>query len=855
MSLIVPSVNSFTSGELTPKMLGRFDLQAYHNGCTILENSIILPFGSTTRRPGTIYMGEAKYPDRKCRLLKFKFSSSIYCMIEFGHEYMRFWTENGAITLGSSPYEVAHPYQESDLFDIHIGQSADTIFFAHKDYYPMKLVRNDTSQMQLKCINATDWEMSRVVFSLPPFRDMNVTDTSFTVGEAGTLSTTVTASEDIFTDGDFHSLWTLSQPRTDNTLDGEFTENEETTEWIQCYRGFNLLTHGVWNGSVVVQQSEDNGVTPVDVRSFGSSDDYNVNWNGNEEHDGMVYRLKFTTTKTSSEDIGKCKYEFTVDEHYIDCAFKIMKVTDARNVDVEFKWRLPCNTTATKLWRKAAWSLEYGYPSTVFIHEERLGWAANKEEPDFIWMSKTNDWYDFTVGDLDTDALVFSPPSSEVLQWVLSGQALLIGTEGVECVLGDYENNSPLTPSAIPKINKQSANGSSHLQAIMVSDCVLYTQSYSKIVNEFAYTFAENKFNSPNMTLLAPHITGEGLTQMDCALHPETLLWATRKDGQVVTFTYNREQSVLGWARHIIGGGKAESVAVIPNNTVNEDSPWFSVKRTINGEDVRYIERMDKREYDTIRDCKYVDCSMSFYGGDNLDLESISFDEPTTFYTVVTKTAHGLEDGNDVKLYDCGSLSYRVLPKIEVIDSTSFKSYYDEFTFEITDDSYCNRVENTFTNLGHLEGQAVKALIDGAASAEKTVVDGEVIFEEYGNKVHIGINQKAITSPMPIVSKIQGGFSEPHPLTLTRVGVKFFETMGAYIKVSTETNPEGSIYIPEWRTVDNDIGLAIEPKNQVVDKLITTPQTGREVNIQVVQDEPLPMTILNIFPEFTINAI
>jgi len=79
--------------------------------------------------------------------------------------------------------------------------------------------------------------------------------------------------------------------------------------------------------------------------------------------------------------------------------------------------------------------------------------------------------------------------------------------------------------------------------------------------------------------------------------------------------------------------------------------------------------------------------------------------------------------------------------------------------------------------------------------------------------------------------------------------------MGAYIKVSTETNPEGSIYIPEWRTVDNDIGLAIEPKNQVVDKLITTPQTGREVNIQVVQDEPLPMTILNIFPEFTINAI
>ena len=50
---------SFTSGEISPRLLGRGDLTAYENGAGKLRNVFIHPTGGVTRRPGLRYLDTA----------------------------------------------------------------------------------------------------------------------------------------------------------------------------------------------------------------------------------------------------------------------------------------------------------------------------------------------------------------------------------------------------------------------------------------------------------------------------------------------------------------------------------------------------------------------------------------------------------------------------------------------------------------------------------------------------------------------------------------------------------------------------------------------------------------------------
>ncbi|KKK79222.1 hypothetical protein LCGC14_2835680, partial [marine sediment metagenome] len=132
------------------------------------------------------------------------------------------------------------------------------------------------------------------------------------------------------------------------------------------------------------------------------------------------------------------------------------------------------------------------------------------------------------------------------------------------------------------------------------------------------------------MTRLAQHITRGGIVEMDFQQEPDSLVWAVRSDGQLLSMTFRREEDVVGWTRHIIGGsfstGDAvvESVAVIPGengagqtqSSENRDEVWVTVKRTINGSTVRYVEVFE-RDYETgddEEDSYYADSIITYDG-------------------------------------------------------------------------------------------------------------------------------------------------------------------------------------------------------------------------------------------------
>tara|TARA_Y100001963_G_scaffold98288_1_gene135208 strand:+ start:4643 stop:6643 length:2001 start_codon:yes stop_codon:yes gene_type:complete len=89
---------NFTAGELSPRLDGRTDLSKYFNGCKTLENMVVHPHGAATRRPGTKFIHEVKTSSAQTRLIPFEFSTTQTYIMEFGHQYIRFYKDNGIIT-------------------------------------------------------------------------------------------------------------------------------------------------------------------------------------------------------------------------------------------------------------------------------------------------------------------------------------------------------------------------------------------------------------------------------------------------------------------------------------------------------------------------------------------------------------------------------------------------------------------------------------------------------------------------------------------------------------------------------------------------------------------------------------
>jgi len=85
--------NSFNSGELSPLMKYRLDLDKRQMGLETLENFIIKPQGAAVRRPGTKYIAQTRNNER-VRLIPFEYAATDTYMMEFGDEYIRFYRKD-----------------------------------------------------------------------------------------------------------------------------------------------------------------------------------------------------------------------------------------------------------------------------------------------------------------------------------------------------------------------------------------------------------------------------------------------------------------------------------------------------------------------------------------------------------------------------------------------------------------------------------------------------------------------------------------------------------------------------------------------------------------------------------------
>jgi hypothetical protein len=193
------------------------------------------------------------------------------------------------------------------------------------------------------------------------------------------------------------------------------------------------------------------------------------------------------------------------------------------------------------------------------------------------------------------------------IQWMRSQELLMIGTTSSIGLLG--QPDKPITPTFSPIYRTQAKNGSAYIQAVSAVDAVLFVERGAEKVREVLYTYASDRYVAPDMTVLAEHVTGDGIVEIDFQNRPDPVLWCVRQDGQLLSFTYQRKHDVLGWARHDTGAsGQFESVAVIPGS--NADELWTVAARTVDSNSVRYVEQFQPLDWGTdANDMWFVDAA------------------------------------------------------------------------------------------------------------------------------------------------------------------------------------------------------------------------------------------------------
>lgn len=570
-------INAFNAGEVSDLLDSRTDLDKYPKACKVLENFFLFPYGGAIRRSGTEYLGQIGNMDRRARVIGFNYSTITSFILELGEEYIRFWS-NGQQVIDpdtSEIVQVSTPYHESDLRTLQYSQINDLVYFVHPDYPVYKLSR----------LSDTDWTMEEAQWDWPAFLDENVEELTITPS-ATTGSITLTASDDLWNENHVGAFWEIAHRREDASVQRALAGSDGFTDGIDVLGDWSFTTYGNWIGTVALQRSFD-GTNYETIRNYTNTaaGDRNIAATGKESKQCKL-RIKWSSGGSGNTNPRAL---LEVGDNRVYGYVKITAFTDAQTVSANVIADLYDNTE-TKNWAEGAWSKYQGYPRTVAIHEQRLCFGGTKLKPLTIWGSIIDDFQNFRYSSNDDAAFSFALAAGEAnpINWMVSQQALLIGTAADEWTIGGSDASQTLSPTNV-QAKRQSSYGSQYLQSRIINDVVLFTQRQARKVRELVFAFEKDGWVAPDLTILSEHITKGGIVETAFQQQPHAIFWCIRNDGQLLGMTYERDQNVVGWHRHITTG-EFESVATIYGGS-GPDEVWVIVKRTINGNTVRYMER------------------------------------------------------------------------------------------------------------------------------------------------------------------------------------------------------------------------------------------------------------------------
>lgn len=750
MAKASPAFTNFTAGELSPRLDGRTDLSKYFNGCKKLQNFVIHPHGGASRRPGTTFVREVKNSAHSARLIPFEFNVTQTYILEFGDQYFRIHKDGGTVVSGGSPVEVTTPYAHTDLDKLKFTQSADVMYLVHPDFAPRKITRT----------SHTSWTISEVDFLRGPMSETN-TSTTTLVANGRTGSVTITASADVFVSTDVGRIVRLHEGFAKITAYSSATSvtatvQENTEGRAELMPSFAATTISAHEGDPSATGLEHND------RYQDTSGQFVVQ--------GFKEGQKVTVTGFTDANNNETS---AIIVKVTDDTLLLAPSSDLTDEAAGDSVTINGDLTASTDWALGAFSTATGFPAAVTFYEQRLVFASTTTQPQTLFFSVGGSFEDFAGGTDADDALTYTLGSNQVniVRYLQAGRVLLVGTSGGEFVVTSSED-APLSPTNAV-VKRQATYGSADIQPVQVANVTLFVQRAKRKLRELVFDLNTDSYQAPDMTLLAEHITEGGIKEMSLQQEPDNVVWCVLENGKFVGMTYRREENVIAWHEHLLGGAfgtdafaHVENAATIPGD-LNEDATYLIVKRTIGGATKRYVE---------------------YFAGFDFG-----------------------EDVEDAFFVDSGL-------------------------------TYSGSAATNITGLDHLEGQTVSILANGAVHPDKVVSSGAVTLDFSVTKAHIGLNFTSTLQTMRIDAGGTEGTAQGKTKRIHEVVLRLFRTVGVLVG-SSETEIDRIPFRSSAGAMTSATPLFTGDKEIEF-------RGGFDTDgfIVVQQNQPLPLTIIGIFP-------
>ena len=255
------------------------------------------------------------------------------------------------------------------------------------------------------------------------------------------------------------------------------------------------------------------------------------------------------------------------------------------------------------------------YPGSVCYFEQRRCFAGTRERPQMIWMTKSGTDTDMskTIPVQDDNRVKFRIASQEAsrILHLIPMQKLMALTGSTEFCINS-ENSDAVNALNI-SVKAQSYIGSSQVKPCVVNNALVFAAARGGHVYELGYNWQAGGYVTGDLSLRAVHLfENDKAIDMAYSKAPDPIIWVVTEQGELYGLTYLPDQNIGAWHRHETIHGRFESVTVVPEG--NEDILYAVVNRSINGEEVRMVERMNERHWGTLENAFFVDCGSSYVG-------------------------------------------------------------------------------------------------------------------------------------------------------------------------------------------------------------------------------------------------
>lgn len=853
---------SFSAGVITPSLYGRPDLIKFNTGLKTARNCCVMRHGGITNRPGTTFVGECLDHSSSSYFIEFIYNTEQTYLIEFGDEKLRI-IQDGEI-LVSDTVTITDITDDSDCVFTYSGSDV----LSSGDYVTIESVSGSLGNY----LNGRTFKVNTVSTSLNTFTVYDLHGDQLN-----------TSSYPAYTSGGYAKKhYILSTPYAQADISGlNYVQSADVVTIVHpSYAPRELSRNSAtdWEFSVITFGPSISAPTSLTISNYGGqgSSGTACYWkvtaydaDTKEEslpsssvgstHSPTTSYVKTLSWTAPSGNVGGYNIYFDPTGNGI-----FGYIGSATSTTYKDDGSVSADLTDTPPTAKNPFDGADDYPSTVTYIQQRLTFGNTNNNPETIYMSRTGFYHNFTTSNpsQDDDSVEFDIASNrvnEVMHVVDASYPVVLTGAGEHIVQGD--SSGVITPTSI-NTKQNSYTGSSSIRPIVINNTLLYVQARGTIIRDFAYTFDSSGYTGNDLTLFSSHLF-DGYTILSWAYQqiPDSLVWVVRSDGKLLCLTYVKEQAVLGWTICDMGDDLVETVNCIPSTT--QDNVYVQVKRTINGNTVRYIEKLNPRFFTDEKEFIFMDSSLSYDGRNTDD-------------TLTMTISGGTNYTYDEKLTLTASASYfsssSVGKAIHVtINDTLYRLRVVEYTSETQVKVRANKTilssdRNTpssdfalaiksLAGLWHLEGKDVSILGDSFVLASPynsqytvyTVTNGQITLSDFASVVHVGL---------PYITDIQTLSVDSVQTPGIVAGNKL--TRAIYLILESTRGVFGGISFPKTNSLDGLYELKIRNEENYDDpvslktglvSIFVDGKWGDSSSCVIRQTEPLPLTLLNVLTD------